>query len=76
MVAIGVRATPMVALTAFSVGVTLAMQAAHSLESLGAEMYIPDLVMLTLFALIIGRAMQARSDIRAASTSLAAIRSN
>jgi len=48
MVAIGVRAAPMVALTAFSVGVTLAMQAAHSLESLGAEMYIPDLVMLTL----------------------------
>ena len=38
----------MVALTAFSVGVTLAMQAAHSLETLGAEMYIPDLVMLTL----------------------------
>src|SRR5947199_1969172 len=38
----------MVALTAFSVGVTLAMQAAHSLASLGAETYIPDLVMLTL----------------------------
>jgi len=40
--------------------------------------YIPlgPIVMLTLFALIIGRAMQARSDIRAASTSLAAIRSN
>src|ERR1700748_485920 len=48
MVAIGTRATPMVALTAFSIGVTLAMQAAHSLESLGAEMYIPHLVMLTL----------------------------
>jgi len=48
MVAIGVRAAPMVALTSFSVGVTLAMQAAHSLESLGAQMYIPDLVMLTL----------------------------
>ncbi len=48
MVFIGVRAAPMVALTAFSVGVTLAMQAAHSLETLGAEMYIPDLVMLTL----------------------------
>src|SRR5262249_8411132 len=48
MVFIGVRAAPMVALTAFSVGVTLAMQAAHSLESLGAQMYIPDLVMLTL----------------------------
>jgi len=43
MVFIGVRAAPMVALTAFSVGVTLAMQAAHSLESLGA-----DLVMITL----------------------------
>ncbi len=48
MVFIGVRAAPMVALTAFSVGVTLAMQAAHSLEQLGAEMYIPDLVMVTL----------------------------
>jgi phospholipid/cholesterol/gamma-HCH transport system permease protein len=48
MVFIGVRAAPMVALTAFSVGVTLAMQAAHSLRSLGAEMYIPDLVMITL----------------------------
>ena len=34
MVFIGVRAAPMVALTAFSVGVTLAMQAAHSLEPL------------------------------------------
>ena len=48
MVFIGVRAAPMVALTAFSVGVTLAMQAAHSLQSLGAQMYIPDLVIVTL----------------------------
>ena len=48
MVFIGVRATPMVALTAFSVGVTLAMQAAHSLKQLGAEIYVPDLVMVTL----------------------------
>jgi phospholipid/cholesterol/gamma-HCH transport system permease protein len=48
MVFIGVRATPMVALTAFSVGVTLAMQAAHSLKNLGAEVYVPDLVMVTL----------------------------
>src|SRR5256886_7601311 len=48
MVFIGVRATSMVALTAFSVGVTLAMQAAHSLQQLGAEMYVPDLVMVTL----------------------------
>jgi len=48
MVFIGVRAAPMVALTAFSVGVTLAMQAAHSLQQLGAETYVPDLVMVTL----------------------------
>ena len=48
MVFIGVRAAPMVALTAFSVGVTLAMQAAHSLKQLGAEIYVPDLVMVTL----------------------------
>jgi phospholipid/cholesterol/gamma-HCH transport system permease protein len=48
MVFIGVRAAPMVALTAFSIGVTLAMQGAHSLQKLGAEMYVPDLVMVTL----------------------------
>src|SRR6202030_4524576 len=48
MVFIGVRAAPMVALTACSVGVTLAMQAAHSLQQLGAEIYVPDLVMVTL----------------------------
>ena len=48
MVFIGVRAAPMVALTAFSVGVTLAMQAAHSLQQLGAEMFVPDLVMLSI----------------------------
>jgi phospholipid/cholesterol/gamma-HCH transport system permease protein len=48
MVAIGVRAAPMVALTACSIGVTLAMQAAHSLQQLGAEVYVPDLVMVSL----------------------------
>jgi phospholipid/cholesterol/gamma-HCH transport system permease protein len=48
MVFIGVRAAPMVALTAFSIGVTLAMQAAHSLQALGAEIYVPDLVMLSI----------------------------
>jgi phospholipid/cholesterol/gamma-HCH transport system permease protein len=48
MVFIGVRAAPMVALTACSVGVTLAMQAANSLQKLGAEIYVPDLVMVTL----------------------------
>ncbi len=48
MVAIGVRAAPMVALTSCSIGVTLAMQAAHSLQQLGAEIYVPDLVMVSL----------------------------
>jgi phospholipid/cholesterol/gamma-HCH transport system permease protein len=48
MVFIGVRATPMVALTAFSIGVTLAMQAAHSLQQMGAEIYVPDLVMVSI----------------------------
>ena len=48
MVFIGVRAAPMVALTACSIGVTLAMQAAHSLQQLGAEIYVPDLVMVTM----------------------------
>src|SRR5437868_13571892 len=44
MVFIGVRAAPMVALTSCTVGVTLAMQAAHSLQQLGAEIYVPALV--------------------------------
>ena len=48
MVFIGTRATSMVALTAFSIGVTLAMQAAHSLQQMGAEIYVPDLVMLSI----------------------------
>src|ERR1700738_74862 len=48
MVFIGTRATPMVALTAFSIGVTLAMQAAHSLQQMGAEIYVPDLVTLSI----------------------------
>src|ERR1700737_2997781 len=48
MVFIGVRATSMVALTAFSIGVTLAMQAAHSLQQMGAEIYVPGLVMLSI----------------------------
>src|ERR1700693_4759879 len=48
MVFIGVRATPMVALSAFSIGVTLAMQAAHSLQQMGAEIYVPDLVMVSI----------------------------
>src|SRR6059058_5457969 len=30
------------------IGVTLAMQAAHSLQQMGAEIYVPDLVMLSI----------------------------
>jgi len=48
MVHIGVRAVPMVSLTAFSIGVTLAMQAAHELQRMGASIYVPDLVAVSL----------------------------
>ena len=48
MVFIGTRATSMVALTALSIGVTLALQAAHSLQQMGAEIYVPDLVTLSM----------------------------
>lgn len=48
MVAIGTRATPMVALTAFSIGVTLALQAANALQQMGAEIYVPNLVTLSM----------------------------
>lgn len=48
MVHIGVRALPMVSLTAFSIGLTLAMQAAHELQKMGAAIYVPDLVMVSL----------------------------
>jgi phospholipid/cholesterol/gamma-HCH transport system permease protein len=49
IVAIGVRAIPMAALTAFSIGLTLAMQAAHQLQKLGAESLVSNLVTLSLF---------------------------
>src|SRR5947207_7243103 len=42
MVFIGVRAAPMVALTAFSVGVTLAMEDAHALRAVGGELSVPS----------------------------------
>lgn len=48
MVHIGVRALPMVSLTALSIGVTLAMQAAHELKRMGASIYVPDLVTVSL----------------------------
>jgi len=45
---IALRAFPMVALTAFSVGFTLAMQSATELRKLGGEMFVPDLVSVSL----------------------------
>ncbi len=48
MILIGVRALPMAALTAFSIGLTLAMQSAGELRKLGAESFVPDLVSVSL----------------------------
>ena len=48
MVRTGVQAVPMVALTAFSIGLTLAMQAAAEMRRLGADAYVPDLVFVSL----------------------------
>jgi phospholipid/cholesterol/gamma-HCH transport system permease protein len=48
IVRIGVRATPMVALTSFSIGLTLAMQSAQELKQLGAHEFVPDLVAVSL----------------------------
>jgi len=48
MVRIGVQAVPMTALTSFSIGLTLAMQAAQELSKMGATVYVPDLVSISL----------------------------
>ncbi|MDB6151617.1 MAG: hypothetical protein JWL90_70 [Chthoniobacteraceae bacterium] len=48
MVLIGVRALPMASLTAFSIGLTLAMQSAHQLQKMGATSFVPDLVAISL----------------------------
>ena len=48
MVLIGVRALPMAMLTSFSIGLTLAMQAAGQLKKMGALSYVPDLVAVSL----------------------------
>ena len=48
IIVIGTRAVPMVALTALTIGITLAMQAARSLQNLGAEIYVPNLVTVSL----------------------------
>ena len=44
MIRIGVEALPMASLTAFSIGLTLAMQGGHALRRMGADMYVPNLV--------------------------------
>lgn len=48
MVLIGTRAVPMVALTAFSIGLTLAMQSASELQKMGAANLVPDLVAVSI----------------------------
>jgi phospholipid/cholesterol/gamma-HCH transport system permease protein len=48
MVQIGVRALPMAALTSFSIGLTLAMQAAQQLRKLGVLSFVPDLISISL----------------------------
>jgi len=48
MVRIGVQAVPMTALTSFSIGLTLAMQAAQELSRMGATSYVPDLISMSL----------------------------
>ena len=48
MIRIGVDAIPMAGLTAFSIGLTLAMQASHELGKMGAHMYVPNLVSVSL----------------------------
>lgn len=48
MVRIGVQAFPMTALTALSIGLTIAMQGAQELSRMGAASYVPDLVAVTI----------------------------
>jgi phospholipid/cholesterol/gamma-HCH transport system permease protein len=48
MVLIGVRALPMAALTAFSIGLTLAMQSGAELRRMGALSYVPSLVSVSI----------------------------
>ena len=48
LIRIGVEALPMATLTAFSIGLTLAMQGAHELQRMGATLYVPNLVSVSL----------------------------
>jgi phospholipid/cholesterol/gamma-HCH transport system permease protein len=65
MVKIGVQAVPMAALTAFSIGLTLAMQGAQELSRMGASSYVPDLISMSLLRelgpLIVGVVVIGRS---------------
>lgn len=65
MVKIGVQAVPMAALTAFSIGLTLAMQGAQELSRMGATAYVPDLISMSLLRelgpLIVGVVVIGRS---------------
>jgi phospholipid/cholesterol/gamma-HCH transport system permease protein len=48
MIRVGVEALPMASVTAFSIGLTLAMQAASELSKMGANIYVPNLVAVSL----------------------------
>ena len=50
MVRIGVQAFPMTALTALSIGLTIAMVGAQELARMGASSYVPDLVAITILS--------------------------
>ncbi len=50
MVRIGVQAFPMTALTALSIGLTIAMVGAQELSRMGAASYVPDLVAITILS--------------------------
>ena len=50
MVRIGVEAFPMTALTALSIGLTIAMVGAQELSRMGAESYVPDLVSISILS--------------------------
>ena len=50
MVRSGVQAFPMTALTALSIGLTIAMVGAQELARMGAASYVPDLVAITILS--------------------------
>ena len=48
MVKIGVNSLPIASLTSFFIGVVLAFQSAYQMEKVGAKMYIPSLVAISM----------------------------